>query len=102
MHLETRTITDFLIFSATTKPETSFRQLMSGKSTGKKPSKMVIQRKSRGAKNAPSTRDKNDPGTGGENAPTAPEITGGENDLTFYNLSISSPGGGCLEAEAEV
>src|SRR6516162_3431687 len=50
MHLETRTITDFRILSATTKLETSFRQLMSGKSTGKKPSKTVIQRKSRGAK----------------------------------------------------
>src|SRR5262245_6062151 len=51
--------------------------------------------------NAPSTRGENDPGTGGENAPTAPEITGGENAPTFYNLSISSPSGGCLEAEAE-
>ena len=56
--------------------------------------------KSRG-ESAPSTRGENDPGTGGENAPTAPEITGGENAPTFYNLSISSPSGGCLEAEAE-
>jgi len=54
-----------------------------------------------GNENVPGTGNENVPGTGNENVPMAPGKTRNQNVPTFYNLSISSPGEGCLEAEAE-
>jgi hypothetical protein len=51
-------------------------------------------------RSAQKSGNENVPGTGNENVPVAPENTRNENVPAFYNLSISSPGGGCLGAEA--
>lgn len=58
-------------------------------------------RSPKNGRSAQKSGNENVPGTGNKNVPMAPENTRNENVPTFYNLSISSPGGGCLEAEAE-
>ena len=58
-------------------------------------------RSPKNGRSAQKSGNENVPGTGNENVPMAPENTRNENVPTFYNLSISSPGEGCLEAEAE-